>query len=173
MPELSGDPVLSVRAYVGLGSNLDHPSAQIQQAFQALAGLPASHLVAMSPRYRSAPVGGPADQPDYINAVAALDTALNPYELLAALQAIETRQGRVRLVRWGPRTLDLDVLLYGATVCNDPRLTLPHPRLHERAFVLYPLYDIAPGLILPGQGTLIERLRQCPPLGLTRLDSRN
>lgn len=158
--------MLSVRAYLGIGSNLNDPVIQVQQACQALAQLPVSQLIARSPLYRSAPVGGPPDQPDYLNAVAALDTALNPDELLAALQAIEIQQGRVRTVRWGPRTLDLDVLLYGSLQRDDPRLTLPHPRLQERAFVLYPLYDIAPDLTIPGQGALAKLLRNCPPLPL-------
>ena len=149
-----------IRAYIGLGSNLHDPAAQVQQAFQALAELPDSQLVDRSPLYRTAPVGGPAGQPDYINAVAALDTALNPDVLLTALQAIEHRQGRVRTVHWGPRTLDLDMLLYGGMIRNDSRLTLPHPRLHERAFVLYPRYDIAPDLALPGRGLLREYLAQ-------------
>lgn len=163
----------SVRAYIGIGSNLNNPVAQLQQAFQGLAELPASRLIARSPLYRTAPVGGPAGQPDYVNAVAALDTALNPDELLTALQAMEIQQGRVRTVRWGPRTLDLDVLLYGSLQRDDLRLILPHPRLHERAFVLYPLYDLAPDLMIPGRGSLTELLRNCPPLALTRLDSKN
>lgn len=163
----------SVRAYIGIGSNLNNPVAQVQQVCQALAELPASQLIARSPLYRSAPVGGPPDQPDYCNAVAALDTALNPEELLTALQALEIQQGRVRTVRWGPRTLDLDVLLYGSLQRDDPWLTLPHPRLRERAFVLYPLYDIAPDLTIPGQGSLSELLGNCPPLPLIRLDSEN
>ncbi len=165
--------MLSVRAYIGIGSNLNDPAAQVRQALQALAELPASQLIACSPLYRTAPVGGPPDQPDYLNAVAALDTALNPDELLTALQAIETQQGRVRTVRWGPRTLDLDMLLYGSMRCHHPRLTLPHPRLQERTFVLYPLYDIAPDLTIPGLGSLTKLLRNCPPLTLTRLDSKN
>lgn len=163
----------SVRAYIGIGSNLNDPAAQVQQAFQGLAELTASRLIVRSSLYRTPPVGGPAGQPDYVNAVAALDTELNPDELLTALQAIEAQQGRVRTVRWGPRTLDLDVLLYGSMQRDAPRLTLPHPRLHERAFVLYPLYDIAPDLMIPGQGSLTELLRNCPPLTLTRLDSEN
>jgi 2-amino-4-hydroxy-6-hydroxymethyldihydropteridine diphosphokinase len=154
----------SVRAYIGIGSNLNDPVNQVRRAFQGLAELPASRLIAHSPLYRTAPVGGPAGQPDYVNAVAALDTALNPDELLAALQAIEIQQGRVRTVRWGPRTLDLDVLLYGSLQRDDLRLILPHPRLHERAFVLYPLYDLAPDLMIPGRGGLTELLRNCPPL---------
>jgi 2-amino-4-hydroxy-6-hydroxymethyldihydropteridine diphosphokinase len=163
----------SVRAYVGIGGNLDDPLSHVRRAFQALAALPASQCVARSPLYRSTPVGGPPDQPDYLNAVAALDTALSPDALLAALQKIESAQGRVRNVRWGPRTLDLDLLLYGALIRDDPRLTLPHPRLHERAFVLYPLYDLAPTLLLPGRGRLREWLERCPPLGMIRLDSQD
>ena len=161
----------SVRAYVGLGSNLEDPPSQVRRAFQALAALPACRCVARSPWYRTAPVGGPSGQPDYLNAVAALDTALDPDALLAALQEIESAQGRMRNVRWGPRTLDLDLLLYGTLIRDDPRLTLPHPRLHERAFVLYPLYDIAPTLLHPGRGRLREWLTRCPPLDMTRLDS--
>lgn len=163
----------SVRAYVGIGSNLDDPSSQARRAFQALAALPASRCVARSPLYRTTPVGGPPGQPDYLNAVVALDTALDPDALLAALQEIENAQGRIRNVRWGPRTLDLDLLLYGSLIRDDPRLTLPHPRLHERAFVLYPLFDIAPTLILPGRGRLSEWLARCPPLGMTHLDSQD
>lgn len=160
----------SARAYVGIGSNLDDPPSQVRRAFQALAVLPASRCVARSPLYRTGPVGGPPGQPDYLNAVAALDTALDPDALLTALQEIESAQGRTRTVRWGPRTLDLDLLLYGTLTRVEPRLTLPHPRLHERAFVLYPLYDIAPTLLLPGRGRLREWLARCPPLDITRLD---
>ncbi|MGB5062350.1 MAG: 2-amino-4-hydroxy-6-hydroxymethyldihydropteridine diphosphokinase, partial [Candidatus Competibacter sp.] len=109
--------------------------------------------------------------PDYLNAAAALDTMLAPDELLAALQTIETAQGRTRTVRWGPRTLDLDLLLYDQLVLDEPRLTLPHPRLHERAFVLYPLYDIAPYLAIPGHGLLSELLIKFPQTALVRLDS--
>ncbi len=159
------------RAYIGIGSNQDDPIIQVQRAFQALNALPDSHCVTQSPLYRSAPVGGPPGQPDYLNAVVALDTLLAPERLLAALQAIETAQGRVRTVRWGPRTLDLDMLLYDQLTRDDPQLFLPHPRLHERAFVLYPLHDIAPMLMIPGHGPLVECLAHCPPLTLIRLDS--
>jgi 2-amino-4-hydroxy-6-hydroxymethyldihydropteridine diphosphokinase len=162
-----------VRAYIGIGSNLNDPADQVGQAFQALADLPVSRLAARSPCYRTAPVGGPTDQPDYLNAAAALETALTPDALLAALQAIENAQGRVRAERWGPRTLDLDLLLYGSITRDDPRLTLPHPRLHQRAFVLYPLHDIAPELIIPGQGELAALLGNCPPQNITRLDIKN
>ncbi len=160
------------RAYIGIGSNLDHPADQVRRGFAALNAIPASRCVAQSPLYRTAPVGGPPNQPDYINAVAALETALAPEELLTALQAIETAQGRVRTVHWGPRTLDLDLLLYDQITRADPKLTLPHPRLHQRAFVLYPLRDIAPMLMIPGRGPLTEWLEQCPPLNIARLDNQ-
>lgn len=163
----------SVPAYIGIGSNLNDPPSQIRCAFQALAQLPASQLIGCSPWYRTAPVGGPTGQPDYLNAVAALETTLTPEALLAALQAIETAQGRVRFERWGPRTLDLDLLLYGLITRDDPELTLPHPRLHQRAFVLYPLHDIAPHLTIPGRGPLTTLLENCPPLTITRLDIAN
>ena len=159
------------RAYIGIGGNLDDPLLQMRRAFRALRELPASRCVACSPLYRSAAVGGPSGQPDYLNAAAALDTTLAPDALLTALQSIETAQGRTRTVRWGPRTLDLDLLLYDQLVLDEPRLTLPHPRLHERAFVLYPLYDIAPDLEIPGHGLLTDLLTKFPQTALVRLDS--
>lgn len=144
-------------AYIGLGSNLDDPPRQLGRALEALAALPDTRLVSVSSFYRSPPLG-PADQPDYLNAVAGLLTALPPAELLAALQAIETAQGRRRDgPRWGPRTLDLDLLLHGAARLATPALTLPHPGLRERAFVLVPLAEIAPGLRLP-DGAAVARL---------------
>lgn len=161
------------RAYIGIGSNLNEPIRQARQAFEALGDILSSGCVARSPLYRSAPVGGPPDQPDYINAVAALDTGLTPGQLLAVLRAMELAQGRVRAVRWGPRTLDLDLLLYDQLVIDEPRLTLPHPRLHQRAFVLYPLYDIAPDLAIPGRGSLRELRANCSGNGLIRLDSED
>lgn len=136
-------------AYVGIGSNLAEPLQQVQRAVAALEKLPSVDLLAVSPWYGSHPVGGPADQPDYINGVACLKTSLLPHALLDALQAIEHQQQRVRRERWGARTLDLDLLLYDNECVHDDRLTLPHPRLHERAFVLVPLADIAPQLTLP------------------------
>jgi 2-amino-4-hydroxy-6-hydroxymethyldihydropteridine diphosphokinase len=159
--------------YIGIGSNLRDPVEQIRRAFQALAELPASRLTARSSWYRTAPVGGPAGQPDYLNAVAALETLLTPDALLTALQAIENAQERVRAERWGPRTLDLDLLLYGSIIRNDPQLMLPHPRLHQRAFVLYPLHEIAPGLTIPGQGKLTVLLGNCLSQNITRLDIAN
>ncbi|MBE2295759.1 MAG: 2-amino-4-hydroxy-6-hydroxymethyldihydropteridine diphosphokinase [Phycisphaerales bacterium] len=161
----------AARAYIGIGSNLEYPETQLRQAFRALAQLPASRCVACSPLYRSEAVGGPPGQPDYLNAAAAVDTTLSPEALLTALQTIETAQGRVRTVRWGPRTLDLDLLLYDQLVLDGSRLILPHPRLHQRAFVVYPLYDIAPDLEIPGQGLLSELLKKFPQPALVRLDS--
>lgn len=136
-----------ITAYIGLGSNLAEPLAQVESAARELAALPGCELLALSPRYRSAPMG-PADQPDYINAVAALATQLEPLALLDALQAIEQQHGRQRLVHWGARTLDLDLLLYGQQQIDHPRLRVPHPGLLERAFVLVPLADIAAQLRL-------------------------
>ena len=154
----------AVTAYLGLGANLDDPARQVRRAFDELAALPASRLVSRSPLYKSPPLG-PPDQPDYINAVAALETTLPPLELLAALRAIEVRHGRTRVgSRWGPRSLDLDILLYGDLMLDSPELRLPHPGLHERAFVLYPLYDVAPELEVPGRGRVRElRARLAAP----------
>lgn len=141
-----------VRAHVGLGSNLGSPVRRVGAALNELAALPDTRLHAASRLYRSPP-WGLEDQPDFVNAVAALDTRLPPEGLLAELKALESRAGRVRGgARWGPRVLDLDLLLYGDRVSDDPRLILPHPRMHERAFVLLPLLEIAPGVRIPGRG---------------------
>jgi 2-amino-4-hydroxy-6-hydroxymethyldihydropteridine diphosphokinase len=143
-------------AYVGLGSNLEDPVAQVRRALDELAAVPSTEVIARSHLYKTPPLG-PADQPDYINAVAALDTTLSPLDLLAALHDLESRHGRRRDgTRWGPRSLDLDLLLYGDAVLDTPELMLPHPGLPERAFVLYPLYDVAPQLAVPGKGTVTE-----------------
>jgi 2-amino-4-hydroxy-6-hydroxymethyldihydropteridine diphosphokinase len=147
-----------IRAYIGLGSNLDDPELQLRRAIEALRCIPESRLTAVSRLYRSKPMG-PAEQPDYVNAVAMFDTCLEPLPLLDALQAIETAQGRVRSgERWGARTLDLDLLLYGAEVIALPRLQVPHPGLPLRNFVLQPLFDLAPELTLPDGVTLREAL---------------
>lgn len=160
---------MNVTAYIGLGSNLGGPAGQVRAALRDLAAIPQTQLQQVSPLYRSPPLG-PPDQPDYINAVAALETALAPEALLDALQALETRHGRVRDgQRWGPRTLDLDLLLYGEQQLATPRLTVPHPGLPQRAFVLYPLADIAPELQVPGSGSVQALLAQCPKAGLERL----
>lgn len=154
-------------AYIALGSNLDDPPAQLRRALTALAALPGCRGLKVSPWYRSDPVGPPG-QPDYLNAVARLETRLAPAALLCALQAIENAQGRIRRERWGPRTLDLDLLIHGDLVQDDPRLSLPHPRLHLRPFVLYPLADLEPDLTVPGRGPLRALLQGCPAAGLER-----
>jgi 2-amino-4-hydroxy-6-hydroxymethyldihydropteridine diphosphokinase len=148
------------RAFVGLGSNLGEPAQQLASAVRALATLPRSTLVAVSPGYESLPWGDP-DQANFLNAVAAIDTALTPQQLLAELLRIELAHGRDRSSgrRNGPRTLDLDLLLHGAQVVDEPGLQLPHPRLHERAFVLLPLDDLAPDLVIPGVGAVKSLLK--------------
>jgi 2-amino-4-hydroxy-6-hydroxymethyldihydropteridine diphosphokinase len=139
-----------VRAWVGLGANLGDAAHTMDRAFAALAALPASRLAGRSSLWRTAPVD--ADGPDYLNAVAALDTTLDPHALLAALQGIEQVHGRERPYVNAPRTLDLDLLLYGSMQLATPLLTLPHPRAHLRAFVLAPLAELAPDLVVPGRG---------------------
>lgn len=145
---------MPTRAFIGLGSNLAHPRRQLAAALARLGMAPGIRVLAVSPRYRSAPVGG-TPQPDYVNAVALVVTTLSTHALLARLQAIERRQRRRRdagMPRNAPRTLDLDLLLYGARRIRSPQLTVPHPRMHERAFVLKPLTDIAPAVTIPGCG---------------------
>jgi 2-amino-4-hydroxy-6-hydroxymethyldihydropteridine diphosphokinase len=168
-PERAGDTNPTVLAYVGLGSNLERPQEQLLRAFDEFSRLPGTCLSASSGLYRNPPMG-PVPQPDYVNAVAALETRLSPLELLDGLQAIEQAHGRVRIERWGPRTLDLDLLLYADQIIDEPRLQVPHPGLHERPFVLYPLAEIAPGLTIPGRGPLAEWLARCPSGGLVRID---
>lgn len=164
-----GEAHTFVRAYIGLGSNLDDPVGQLRRAVEALRGLSESRLTAVSRFYRSAPMGS-AEQPDYVNAVAMLDTCLEPLALLDALQAIEQQQGRIRKgERWGPRTLDLDLLLYGAEVIAEPRLQVPHPGIKQRNFVLVPLADLAPELVFPDGESLQQALHQCPAGGLEPL----
>ena len=141
-----------VRAFVGIGANLGDPRAAVEDAITALASLPATTLIARSSLYRSAPVE--ADGPDFINAVAALDTTLEAEALLTCLQAIEQGRGRLRPYLNAPRTLDLDLLAWGDREAHAPTLTLPHPRLHLRAFVLEPLSELAPDLVLPGIGAI-------------------
>lgn len=146
---------MSTVAYVGLGSNLAHPRRQIARALAALARLPRTRIVGLSPNYATAPIASAYPQPDFVNAVVALRTLLSPRALLRRLLAIERRQGRTRdasTPRNAPRTLDLDLLLYGRRRIRLPQLTVPHPRMHERAFVLMPLLDIAPAVSLPGRG---------------------
>ncbi|HSD60168.1 MAG TPA: 2-amino-4-hydroxy-6-hydroxymethyldihydropteridine diphosphokinase [Burkholderiales bacterium] len=139
------------RAFVGLGGNIGDPAAQLARGLQELAQLPGTRVLARSSLYRSAAVGtGP--QPDYLNSVAEIETGLTPSELLDALLAIERRHGRTREFPNAPRTLDLDVLMYEDLQCHEHGLTLPHPRMHERLFVLLPLLEIAPGCTIPGRG---------------------
>jgi len=161
----------SVHAYVALGSNLDDPARRVRSAIDALGRLPHSALLAHSALYRTAPVGY-ADQPDFINAVVLLQTELPPRALLEELMVLEREAGRERGIPNGPRTLDLDLLLHGAACSDDAQLTLPHPRMHERAFVLLPLAEIAPDLRVGDHGTVrqlaaraaseqpVERLRE-------------
>jgi len=152
----------AARAYIGLGSNLEHPRRQIATALQRIARLPATRLLAVSRNYRSEPLGTSDAQPEYVNAVALVCTALAPRALLARLLALERRQGRRRgaeVPRNAARTLDLDLLLYGARRMRTHALTLPHPRMHERAFVLRPLLDLDRAAVVPGRGLASVRLR--------------
>lgn len=163
-------PSFEHRAYVGLGSNLKDPVAMVCAGLDALAGLPATRLDGRSSLYRSAPVGMLA-QPDFINAVCRLVTDLDPQMLLGHLLAIEAHHGRVRGgPKWGPRTLDLDLLLYDEIVLSTPTLVLPHPGLHERAFVLYPLLEMEPTLSVPGHGQVAQLAGACPPTRMERLE---
>ena len=158
------------RIYIGMGSNLAAPDQQLLSAIAALALLPDTALVGVSDFYQSDSLL--PGQPRYTNAVAALDSSLAPLALLDALQAIENGQGRERLERWGPRTLDLDILLFGDRLIDEPRLKVPHYQMHLRAFVLYPLAELAPAeLQLPDGRTLAELLESCPFVGLERLSS--
>ncbi|MCF4008273.1 2-amino-4-hydroxy-6-hydroxymethyldihydropteridine diphosphokinase [Rheinheimera sp. UJ63] len=155
--------------YIGLGANLTEPVAQLQRAVAALAQLPACQLLHVSRFYSSKPMG-PQDQPDYVNAVAALNTELSAQQLLQALQQIEREQGRQRKAeRWGPRTLDLDILLFGQQQIATPSLTVPHYGMTKREFVLYPLAEIAPNLVLPDGTALSQWLSAVPLNGLQPL----
>lgn len=157
-------------AYIGLGSNLQAPAEQIKAALTDLQSLPATQLLKKSSLYASPPMG-PQDQPDYINAVALLETALKPHDLLDQLQKIEQQHGRLRKRHWGERTLDLDILLYDAQMIEDERLSVPHPGLTQRAFVIYPLLEIAGDIMIPGQGSLQTIAAACPRGELLQLES--
>jgi len=158
-----------VEAYIGLGSNLGEPVDQVCAGLADLHRLPDSRVLVCSSLYRTAAVGF-ARQPDFINAVCRLKTALSPGALLEALLHIETKHGRVRTGRQGgPRILDLDLLLYGRERLHTPELILPHPRLHERAFVLYPLCEIAPAVVVPGWGLTAMLLSACADQKVERL----
>ncbi|WP_024618748.1 2-amino-4-hydroxy-6-hydroxymethyldihydropteridine diphosphokinase [Pseudomonas kilonensis] len=156
------------RIYIGMGSNLAEPAEQLRSAVQALAQLPDTQLVGVSAFYQSDSLL--PGQPRYTNAVAALDSRLAPLDLLDALQVIETGQGRERLERWGPRTLDLDILLFGDRLIDEPRLKVPHYHMQARAFVLYPLAELAPADLRLADGrSLKDLLAACPFVGLERL----
>jgi len=156
-------------AYVGIGSNLDQPQDHVRLAFEDLARIPGTSVVKRSSLYRSGPLGY-ADQPDFVNAVAEIETSLPASRLLAELKAIEARHGRHRSFKNAPRTLDLDILLYGDTTLNLAHLTLPHPRMHERAFVLKPLYEVAPHALIPGIGTVKDCLEKTSEQKAERID---
>ena len=161
------DGQIASQAYIGLGSNLDEPVAHVRKAFEELGELPFTRLRAHSSLYHSAPLGR-LDQPDFINAVAHIETALPPQDLLQALLEIEQKHGRVREHLNAPRTLDLDLLLYDSLRLNQDTLILPHPRMHERAFVLQPLLEIASVSSIPGRGNIRELLAACEGQRLER-----
>ena len=152
---------MKLMAYSGIGSNLDDPVRQVKEALEELDTIPDSVLIDQSSLYSSKPMG-PADQPDYVNAVAAIDTLLSPGELLQALQKIEQRLGRQHTgEKWGPRVIDLDLLLYGKKKISTDTLTVPHPGLHERDFVIIPLAEIAGNMSIPGKGQLSTLIAAC------------
>jgi 2-amino-4-hydroxy-6-hydroxymethyldihydropteridine diphosphokinase len=158
------------RAFIALGSNLQQPQQQVQQALNELARLPKTSLIKHSSLYRTAPVGYD-NQPDFINAAAEVETDLAPLELLHALLALESTQGRERPFPNAPRVLDLDLLLYDDMVMNTAELTLPHPRMHERGFVLLPLAEIAPDLIIPEYGNITQLAQTCVDQGVEKVSN--
>lgn len=161
---------MNTRAFVGIGSNLADPAGQVRSAIQMLSTIAESRLVNASRLYRNPPMG-PIEQPDYVNAVAALDTALSAEALLFELQRIEAEAGRQRDgTRWGPRPLDLDLLIFGEAVMNTESLTVPHPGIPARAFVLYPLAEIAPDTMVPGMGAVQQLLTAVSDEALEVLD---
>jgi 2-amino-4-hydroxy-6-hydroxymethyldihydropteridine diphosphokinase len=159
-------------AYVGLGSNLADPRRQVKSAFEALAGIADAHLVLRSRLWRTRPLG-PQDQPEFVNAAAGLLTTKTPHELLSDLQAIERRMGKAEpTVRWGPRLIDLDLLLFGQAQIDEPGLRLPHPGVHQRNFVLYPLSEIAADLWVPGLARVRALRERVSGEGIERLTAR-
>jgi 2-amino-4-hydroxy-6-hydroxymethyldihydropteridine diphosphokinase len=156
-PSATRPPAVRRHAVLSVGSNLGDRLGTLQACVHAIGGLPDTDVLAVSPVYETAPVGGPV-QPDYLNAVLIVATALTPRDLLAAAHGIEAEAGRVRTERFGPRTLDIDIISYADQVSDDQTLTLPHPRAHERAFVLAPWHDIDAGATLPGQGKVRDLL---------------
>ena len=157
-----------IRCYIGIGGNLNNPKATVINAIEQLKQLPQSRWVGVSSLYQSKPMG-PADQPDYINAVAAIDTELEPLELLTATQQIEQQHGRERKdQRWGARTLDLDILLFGEQIIAHDRLVVPHYGLQQREFVLYPLQELQADLVLPDGLTLQQVIANIPYNGMVK-----
>ena len=159
---------MRARAVLSAGANLGDRLGTLQGCVQAIAGLPDTDVLAISPVYETIPVGGPP-QPDYLNAVLLIQTGLPPRDLLDAIGGIEARFGRVRAERFGPRTLDIDIISYAGQVSDDPELTLPHPRAHERAFVLAPWHDIDPGAELPGYGPIEKLLAGLDQVGVRKV----
>jgi len=160
----------TVTAFVALGGNIGDSPAQIRSALRALAGLPDTRLVRQSSLYRNPPVGY-LDQPEFVNSVAQIETRIAPRALLGHLLEIERAHGRVRDHPNAPRTLDLDILLYGGQVVHEPGLTIPHPRMPERAFVLVPLAEIAPDFEVPGRGRVADLLRNVETSGMIKLSA--
>jgi 2-amino-4-hydroxy-6-hydroxymethyldihydropteridine diphosphokinase len=148
------------RAAIGLGANLGDPVAQLRAAIAAIGRLPGTRVLAASSFYRTAPVGYAA-QPDFVNAAVSIETTLEPRALLDGLKSIELAAGRARTFKDAPRTLDLDILLFDDRACHEPGLTIPHPRMHERAFALAPLVEIEPEAVIPGRGRAADLLAQC------------
>ena len=157
------------RAVIGLGANLGDPVAQLRTAMDAIGRLPLTRVALASSFYRTAPVGFAA-QPDFVNAAVAVDTGLEPRALLDALRSIETAAGRERSFKDAPRTLDLDLLLYADRRIDEPELVVPHPRMHERAFVLAPLVEIEPDAVVPGRGRAADLLAQCADQQIRKID---
>jgi 2-amino-4-hydroxy-6-hydroxymethyldihydropteridine diphosphokinase len=157
------------RAIIGLGANLGDPVAQLRAAIDAIGRLPRTRMVLASSFYRTAPIGFGA-QPDFVNAAVAIDTGLEPRALLEALRAIEVAAGRERSFKDAPRTLDLDLLLYADRLIDEPELVVPHPRMHERAFVLAPLVEIEPDAVVPGRGRAADLLARCADQGIRKFD---
>ena len=160
----------SESAFIGIGSNLGERDRHVTSALTAISALPLTRLEGVSPWYRSTAIG-PGEQRDYLNGVAQLRTRLSPHALLDALHDIEQNCGRIRQIRWGPRTIDLDILLFGELVVSDATLIVPHPRMRERGFVLFPLRDLVPDLVLPDGTPVAALCEACASVGLERLDS--
>ncbi|MBE3588464.1 MAG: 2-amino-4-hydroxy-6-hydroxymethyldihydropteridine diphosphokinase [Thermoanaerobacteraceae bacterium] len=160
---------MEVVAYIGLGSNMGGKKANLKAALELLGRVPGVRLLRVAPFYRTDPVGY-TDQDWFVNTVAEVETTLSPRELLAACLDIENRLGRVRDIRWGPRVIDLDLLLYNGQVIDEPGLVVPHPRMHERAFVVVPLADLVPELVIPGRGKVSKLLAVVGRQGVEQLE---